>query len=192
MPIGDIDGGIYIEGGVSGNKAEVTSDNRLKVENQQSIVPTGLSALNSKLRYLDMNVANGGVARGTTVTQSTWVTIFNKSGSGYFLFAAINFETENDWLLRIQIDSEEIFTANGIKTSDIVSNTIYNFDSIGKGVGDFSEAVGLFIGDNDRLIYHPPLGLPLYYSSNVTILIKRDSATNRKFNAGLVALTDGF
>ena len=183
-----------IRDGVSNSySAKVDSDNRLWVNAKSSVVPSGLTALNSKLRYLDMNVSNGGIGRGTTVTNASWVDIFNRSGSGYLFFAIINLETSSDWELRILIDNEEIFFPSGITSNDLASDTVYDLDTGGKTINDLDSDIGIVIGSHDIITWHAPLGLPIYYATSVVIKIKRAAGkASKKFNAGLVALTDGF
>jgi hypothetical protein len=172
--------------------AKVDSDNRLWVQSNISQVPSGMMAMNSKLRYLDMNVSNGGIARGSTVSTS-WVNVFNRSGSGYLFFAIVSFETNTDWEFRIVIDGEELFGSSGISINDIIGNSIYDLDTVGKGNGDLDDHIGIVLGDHNRLTWHPPSGASLYFSSSIVIKIKRKAGTaSKKFNAGLVSLTDGF
>ena len=172
--------------------AKVDSNNRLWVQANMSQVPSGLIAMNSKLRYLDMNASNGGVARGSTISTS-WVDVFNRSGSGYLFFGIISFETNTDWEIRIIIDDEDLFGIKGISMNDITGNSIYDLDTTGKGNGDLDDHIGIVLGDNNRLTWHPPTGASLYFASNVIFKVKRRAGSaSKKFNAGLVSLTDGF
>jgi hypothetical protein len=172
--------------------AKVDSNNRLWVQSQSSLVPTGINACNSKLRYVDMNASNGGVARGTTIT-SAWTDVFSFLGNGYLFWSIINLETSSDWEIRIIIDSEELFGSSGITTNDIISNSVYDLDTSGKTAGDIDSDIGIALGDNDRIIWHGPSGMPVYFASSVVVKIKRRTgASNKKFNAGLICLTNGF
>lgn len=174
------------------HSAKVDDENRLWVNNKQSLVPSGVTALNKKLRYLDCNVSNGGVARGTVIT-STWTDVFNRTGSGYVLFAILNFETSSDWEIRILVDGEELFFPSGILGNDIQDDTVYDQDTSGKATGDIDGNLGLFWGTHDVVTWHGPMQLPVYFASSFVIKVRRTpTKATKKFRAGLVSLTDGF
>lgn len=141
-----------------------------------------------KLRQLDMNASNGGVARGTSITNSSWVDIFSYSGSGFFAGAIINIETFTLWRMRIVIDSQEILLdSNGILSDDIQGDTVYDMDD----TSDVTQAViGISKGSHDRFVYSPPLNFPIYYSTSISIKLKRDTgAPSKKFQAGFINLS---
>lgn len=162
---------------------------RLKVDTVISAFPTNsLQSWSSKLRFVDMNVANGGVARGTSVTNAAWTTVFSYTGSGYLAGALINVETFPDWRFRFLIDGADVFLdGNGILSDDITTDTIYDLD-VDLDVSQLS--MGLSKGSHDRLIYNPPLNTPVYFATNVSFMVRRAAgAANKKFQAGLVVMS---
>jgi hypothetical protein len=156
----------------------------LKVETKPASITSTTPSWSKFLRYVDMNASNGGIARGTSIaTSTTWHTIFNYSGSGFLAAFLINVETFTGWEFRLVVDSETIFT---LSDNDMTSDSIYDLDD----VTDSNQAfIGLSKGAHDRFIWHSPLSAPVYYSSNITIQIRRPTAPAKKFQAGLVILS---
>jgi hypothetical protein len=175
----------------SGVKAGVTSANRLKVD--ALVTAIGGSAVPSyscKLRLLDMNVVNGGVARGTSVTNAAWVTVFNYSGSGLLSAFIVNLETKEDWLIRLVVDSDEIFGASGILTGDMHGDNLYDLEVSGSTDNNVGDGVGVYIGEHDVFHFQGPLHIPIKYTANVQVLVKRNTGAGaKKFLAGLMTLT---
>jgi hypothetical protein len=164
---------------------------RLKVDTQITSISGGISAsYSSKLRMEDMNATTGGIARGATVSNAAWSSIYYYLGSGLFTSAVINIEGKDGWLLRIVIDGEEILGSGGLKTTDLHSDSVYDLDVAGKTNNDVDSAVGLYFGEHDRIIFQGPLGIPIKYNSSVQILLRRDvGQSSKKFQAGLAVLT---
>lgn len=183
MPLGDYDGGIYIEDNTTGDKAGVTPTNRLKVETQQSVVPTGLLALNKKYRMNDMNASTNGLARGSSVTvASGYVRVFGYTGNGYFLGFLLNLETGTGWTVKLEIDGEIIYE---ITYDDMGSTGVYNTDI------NADDDLGLHLVTGDIFQYHPCLNIPIYYENKIELFVKRTGST-KKFDAGLMFYTEGF
>jgi hypothetical protein len=178
---GDLDNSTRLEGGTDGTKIGNTGD-RLRVEAAYSsaIFP---ASWDKNLRYEDMNVSNGGIARGTSIpTSANWTTIYNYSGSGYLGGLLINVDTFLGWEFRLQIDSTTIFT---FVSEDLTSDTIYDVDD----VTDLNTAfLGISKGAHDKFTWHPPLSQPMKYDSNVTVQIRRPTAGAKKFQAGLILI----
>lgn len=164
--------------------AKVDSENRLWVNSKSTYAQKGLYSLNKNLRVADMNASVGGVARGTSITNATWVDVFNFSGEGYLLHTLINFETFTDWLVRIIIDGSEIFGASGILTDDMTDDAVYDLDS------NQDDHLGLEVNPHKILSWHCPLVLPMYFATSCVVKIKRNTgAPNKKFKAGLIQYT---
>ncbi len=165
---------------------------RLKVDASVSVTNLGIATWSSKLRYVDMNVASGGIARGTSINvASGWNTIFSYTGSGKLASFVVNLDTTADWLVRLIVDGEEIFPSTGFLLQDLTTDTLYDLDDTGKsaeeGLG-FSH--GLFVGSHATFHWKGSLDNPITYTSNVTIRIARNTgAAAKKFNAGLVILS---
>jgi hypothetical protein len=153
-----------------------------------SLPVSAVQAWSNKLRILDMNGSNGGVARGTTVTNAAWVTIYSYSGTGYVAGCVINLETFTDWEVRILIDGMDILIgSSGISSDDIQDDTIYDLDDI---TDTHQSALGLSKGSHDRIVWTPPLNIPIYFSSTVSIQIKREAGkASKKFQAGLMFIS---
>jgi hypothetical protein len=178
---GDADSSTSLQGGTDGTKIGNLGDN-LKVVTQPISAVTQVPSWSKKLRYVDMNVASGGVARDTAIT-TTYTTIFNYSGSGYVAGFLVNVETFTTWTFKFTLDSEVIFE---MTAEEITTDKLYDLDD----VGDFGQAyIGLSKGSHDRLVFHGPGGSPIYYESSVKVEIKRTSGATKKFQSGLMVLS---
>ena len=150
-----------------------------------SVVPSS----SSRTRYADMNTTQGGVARGTNITSSAWVTTFNYSGTGLFYGFILNLQNlVTGWLVKITIDTNLIFEMPGLdgslKSDDLDLATVYNFNSGGQWEDSF---VGFEIRQ-DTLRFTPIF--PLTYVQNVRIEIRRDAgALNKNFQSGIMVLS---
>jgi hypothetical protein len=199
MGVGPYDGNdTYVlgdDGSADGVKITSTADGskkRLDVAASITSITASPSAYSSKLRYLDMNASNGGVARETVITNATWVDIFSYSGSGLVIGFGANLETGADWQIRLLIDGEEIFNdaTNGILLNDISSDSAYDWDSSGKSTVELADNIGLYLGSHDRLVWSSPLKSPTRYTASVVVKVKRVAAAGtKKFKAGLMVLT---
>ena len=176
-----------LAGGTDGTPIGNVND-RLKVDVQ--MIPTSVSFLNHwtyKVRSLDMNSSNGGIDRGTSVTSIAWSTLYSRSGAGFLSGFIINTETFGGWRVRILVDSVDILIGStGILTDDITSDTIYDLD-VDLDISQMS--IGMSKGSHDRFIYTCPSNIPIYFSTSLQILLKRDSGGSKKFQAGLINLS---
>ena len=171
----------------------VTPDgkNRLAVDTYISqISPSGMATINSKLRFDDMNVANNGVARGTTITSASWRQVYAYIGKSITHGWILNLETKDHWLVRFVCDDEEIFSSSGMLLEDIYIDGAWDLDN---PASDYSySGVGVFYGIHDKLIYNGPNNLGLTCLSSVRIFVRRETGdSNKKFNAGLITISKG-
>lgn len=151
-----------------------------------SIIPSLVSYISPKLRYDDMNASNGGVARATLITEQDWVTIYEYSGSGNLYKFLINIETKDKWVVRFIVDGNYIFGENGISTTECISDAIYDVDNDVGVDGDFS----VLMGKHDKFFWHTPLEMPLTFTTNVKLQLKRASGeSSKRFRAGMIILT---
>lgn len=168
--------------GIRARVSTIANVNRLAVD---AIVTT-----NSKLRYLDMNVANGGVARGTSVTNAAWVDVFNYSGSGLFFSFRLTLQDSTHWEIRLLVDGEEIFGSAGITTNDIVGDALYDMDTSGKSMDELFYGPGLFLGSHDQITFSGPNLYPIRYATSVNLKVKRAAGqAARAFRAGLMVIS---
>jgi len=180
MSAGDTSG-TTIEGGSDGTTVGNTGD-RLKVDATFSSSTTTVPSWSKKLRYDDMNVSTGGIARDTSLSGGTWTTVYLYNGSGYLAGILMNVESWKDWEFRLIVDTETIFT---LKADDIQNDKIYDLDDI----DDVNQAfLGVSKGSHDRFLWHPPFSSSLYYASNVTVQARKIGGA-KKFQAGLVVLS---
>lgn len=139
--------------------------------------------LGSKVRYDDMNVANGGTARGTSIS-TTYVTLYNYSGSGQLFSFLVTFEGNlvgaDIFIVKLEIDGVTNFE---ISTDDLGTQQLYNLGTAG------AEATMGFSSANNTVRFTAPGGLGLQYNSSVKISIKKTVATTKLFRAGAVYLT---
>lgn len=164
-----------------------SGQNRVQVGAAITNLPSAMvQSWNSTLKYLDMNVSNGGVARGTAITSAAYTTIFSYSGSGYIAGFIINIETFSDWLIRFLVDGQDVFIGSaGIPSSEIQSDSVYDTDDIADVNQSF---LGISKGSHDRVVFSSPLSIPIYYSSSVSIQLKRVTS-NKNFQAGLMIMS---
>lgn len=157
---------------------------RLKVDVAMSSMTTTVPSWSKKLRYEDMNVLNGGVARGTNIaTSANWTTTYTYSGSGYMAGFIINLETFTGWEIRLVIDGEVIFS---FVDNDLAADTIYDVDDV---TDQNQSALGISKGSHDRFVWHSPLSSPLYFAATGVVQIRRPTAGAKKFQAGLMVIS---
>jgi hypothetical protein len=174
-----------IEGATDGTLIGNEGD-KLKVLSTLVQSTGSVPSVNSKLRYSDMNATEGGVARGTSITNAAWVTVFGYAGKGLLHSFSINLETDSLWLVRFLVDGEEIFGSNGIATSDMVTLSLYDLNSVSVHLSN----VGISIDENKLFVWTCPSGWPVRYSTSVSILLRRATgAASKKIQAGIVVLT---
>jgi hypothetical protein len=174
---------VKINGATNGTPIGNVGD-RLKVDMMLNSQTSTVPSWSRKLRYADMNASNGGIARGTDVPiTANWTTIYSYSGSGFIAGFLVNVETFTIWEFQLVVDGDTIFT---IISSDLSGDSLYDLDDI----SDLNQAfLGISKGSHDRLIFHPPMNSPIYYASSVQVKIRRQSGTQKKFQAGLMILS---
>jgi hypothetical protein len=159
---------------------------RLKVTSNSSPLAS------KKYRVLDLNASNGGVARETVITNTTWVDIYSCTGTGTFHSVRATLETGNDWRVRVLIDGTEeiLLDSNGILTNDMTSDSIYDLDPSGKSSSELFDEVGLFMGAHDQFCFTGPTGLGIPYTTSIAIKVKRETgAATKKFKGGVITIT---
>jgi hypothetical protein len=136
-----------------------------------------------------MNVSNGGVARGTSITEAAgWVNTFSYSGTGLLTGFVMNMATANaGWLIRLVIDGQELFVdgTTGIETTDM--NGVY-----GLTVGTQNNtAQGQNMAINaSHMYYTAPAYYPILYTSSIVVKVKRKTGSGTKvFSGGIITLT---
>lgn len=147
-----------------------------------------------KLRYLDMNDGNGGVARDTVISDASWVDLFSYTNArgGLLVGFRMTLETGADWRVRLVVDGDELFidSTDGLLTNNMTSDAIYDVDPSGKSSTELAENLGLFIGAHDQFTWNGPLGRPVNYTESVSIKVKRDTGkATKKFKGGFIILT---
>ncbi len=163
-------------GDQSGYIADVTDEKRLKVD---SLV-TGIALPYidaSQLKFDDMNAANGGLARNTSIPV-TFTNLYLYTGSGLFKTFIVNLDgTDKAWI-RLIIDGNDIlFDLNGLYNKDLKDNNVYDVQDI-----DMTTVGGLGMHDN-AIRYEPNVSIK--FDSSVVIQAR---STGRKFKAGFVSL----
>lgn len=161
---------------------------RLKVDAAITSVSAGVNSFTQKLRYDDMNVANGGVARGTTITEAVgWVQLYSYTGNGVYTGLSLGLASANtNWQIRLVLDSaNEVFGSNGILTSDVDG-------PYGLSVGTQNTiTTGINLGTNASFFFHSsPTYNPIKFASKIEVYVKRKTGGGSKlFNAGVIVLT---
>lgn len=172
------------------NPLSLTTSGKLRTEANITVAGGTAFSWSNKLRYDDMNVSTGGVVRGTIFNNTTgWVQMYSYSGTGYLMGAQMTLQGAVDWEIRIQVDGDEIFGANGIKGNDMNTTTLYNMQTSSKSIPELDQEIGLMWGSSDRFQWHGPFLIPVRFESNVKVYLRKTSSGNRTFNAGLVTLT---
>jgi hypothetical protein len=176
---------IVIMGGTDNTKIGNVGD-RLKVDALSVVTfPTGqVLAWSKKLRYVDMNASNGGVARDTLIS-TTFTSIFSYTGSGYFVGFNLCLEDKTNWYIRLIVDGEDIFIGStGIFTGDLTGKNIYGWET-----GDAFDGPNIGWDANDEtILYQSPIGYPIRFDTSITLQVKHQSAS-KKFRAGLLCLS---
>ncbi len=169
---------------LGGTDATVIGNNgdRLKVDTLLSSTVSSIPGIN-KLYYDDMNVANGGVARGSAIS-TTYSTVYNRSGTGLIFGFTISFEGNilgaDEFIIKFTVDSLVIAE---ISTLDIGTNSIYDL-----GSDSDANLIGWQTNANN-VLFKSPGNAGVRYNSTVKIEIKKASGSNKQFRAGLMSLT---
>lgn len=175
--------------GLENNYAQVTAIGQVLV---QAEISSGAQTISPKLVYEDMNASTGGAARGTIIVgNAAWTKIYEYTGSGSFVGWRTTIEsvpgTASDyWLIRFVIDTNEIFTANGINVSDMYNNDIYNLDATPSANTNLNWCGLTTI--RDTIALDTPSELAIAFTSNVKIYVKRVGNLNKAWRAGLVCI----
>lgn len=181
---------------ISGSSDGTTIGNvgdRLKVDASVVLAGGATQSYTSKLRYDDMNTSTGTLARGASVTiASGWNKVYGYSGSGALIGCVISLETKDDWQVRIVIDGEELFgtgTGNGILSTDLTADAIYDTDPSGKSIPELDQDLGIFWGQHDRFMWCGPILIPVSFNSSVDVYVRRAvGSSTKKFQAGYVVI----
>jgi len=147
----------------------------------------GIQTISKKLRYVDMNAGNGGVARGTVLTTAE-TNVFLYNGTGIVFWFLLNVKSaKDDWLFKFYVDNETIFDTTGLLSNDLKDNGVYDLDH---NHDEEAALLGLRFGKREKLIWMGPGGYGIAYNSSVRITVARISGKpNKAFTGGLVALT---
>lgn len=171
----------YLLGGTDATVIGNTGD-RLKVDAAFSGSVTTVPSI-VKLKYDDMNVANGGVARGTAISTS-YTTIYNYSGTGSIFGFSVSFEGNilgaDEFILKFTVDG---LVVAEISTNDIGTNSLYAAGADGDAL------IWGFQTANNNVMFKAPGNGALKYATSVQIQIKKASGSNKQFRAGVIALT---
>lgn len=178
-----------IKGGTTDTKIGNVGD-RLKVDAQVTLAGGATQSYTPKLRYNDMNATTGSLARGVSVTAASgWNRVYTYNGSGLLSGFIISLESKDDWAIRLVIDGEELFGANGFLSTDLHTDSIYDSDTSGRSVPELDQDLGVYWGAHDRFMWASPLLIPTSYTSSVNIYIRRTTgASSKKFQAGYVII----
>lgn len=169
-----------------------TSRSHKKVVADVTIVPSpgSIPSVSKKLRYADMSVAEGGVARSTLITNAAWVQVFSYTGTGVMLSAVINVEDKSKWLVRLVVDGEEVFGSGGMLTGDLVDNAAYDLDDGGSPLSPNEGNIGVSLEEHDRFVWTCPNSFPVRFESSVKWYLMRSPAqASKRVFAGLFVLT---
>lgn len=188
LPFVIVEGSIVIVGttGIIADVVTTTSGNRLKVETIFS--PDGLviPTIGNNLIFDDFNVANGGVARNTTISTG-WTKVYEKTGLAAGLFQGFLVTVENinqDWDVRLVVDGVEVFGANGLSITDVRDDQLYGYDE------NFSSFVPEFLGIQVRkntFRFEGPNDYPIRIpgpTSSIAVYLRKNDG-DKKFFAGL-------
>lgn len=141
-----------------------------------------IPSFSNTLRYEDMNVANGGVARNTNIS-STLTNVFSYSGSGLVIgFEVFLEKILEGWTIQLLIDGVNVFSSAGLLVVEYVSTPF-----------DLSEdrirypLLG-FHTKGEHFRFQSPMHYPIRYTSSVVVKAKK-TGTTQSFRAGFIVLT---
>lgn len=171
-------------GGTNQTKIGNVGD-RLKVDSSFSTPPKVIPAYTgSTVRFNDMNVANGGVARDTSISSTTvYTTVYSYSGSGHLFAFVISLEGNlvgaDPFNIKLVIDGVTCFE---VDTMDIGTTTYWDLSSAGD-----EATMGLSL-QNNSVRFSQKNG-SLTYSTGLSIAIKKSAGGAKRFRGGMVYLT---
>jgi len=163
---------ISIKGLLGVNAADVTDENRLKVD---AIIPP--QSYVSDLKFEEMNASTGGISRNS-ILPSSFTNIYSYSGSGLFFGFHANFEDEDKTWVSVSVDGEQILLGvNGIKLGDLKDNNILDIQDI----GTYTDFCGLAMHHKSLRICFK---VPMRFESSVVIQARHEDG-NKRFRAGI-------
>lgn len=188
---------VVLEDGQYGNRKKVAVTTKATGENAAHVIADlkatsdgSIPTVGKYLRYVDLNASVGGIARGSNVTNAAWTRVYSYTGSGLIFSMVLNVEDKKNWLVRMVVDGEEIFSSSGFATSDLVGDTAYDLDDAGSPLSTSEGNIGLSLEEHDRFIWVCPNSFPIRYDSSVVLYLRRaPAAATKKFNAGLLVTT---
>lgn len=158
---------------------------RLKVDSSFSSSPrVSPSYIGTKVKFDDMNVANGGVARDTAITSTTVYTqLYSYTGNGHLFAFTVSFEGNligaDPFNIKLEIDG---VTCWEIDTTDLGTSTFWNVTNVGD-----EATMGLSLNGNTMRFSQKDAGLR--YESSLKIYIKKSAGGSKRFRGGMVYLT---
>jgi len=186
MPISDsnttdnYDNTVAVINGGTDNTSIGNVGDRLKVDALLTFPPAQFPSVDYHLKIDDMNVANGGIARGTALTTS-FQTLYKYTGSGHVFGFSINNSNEEGCYIRLIIDGIDIFSSTGISTTDIAGSSGYDMHDVDVDL----HICAIFTWNNSTSFNFTT---PITYSSSIEIQ-EREISTNVVFRAGVIKLT---
>lgn len=140
--------------------------------------------IGKNIRYDDMNVANGGVARGTAIASTvTYTQIYSYTGSGNLFSFGVTFEGNllgaDPFNIKLEIDGTTCYEVN---TLDIGTANLWNL-----GTSNDENSMGMSVANNS-FRFSQRLG-SLAFDSSIKIYIKKAAGGSKLFRAGMVFLT---
>jgi len=173
----------------SGTYRNVSVDSQGNI--QMALAPGGkiIPTLGTNLFYDDMNPSNGGISRGTVVTNDVWTRIYSYSGGGGLLLGIrVTLESlisaGKNWWVRLVVDGVEVFGPSGFDMVDVGTITRYGW------AADASKLVQTWGGinlANNTFLWDSPNDKPITYNSSVEVYVMH-TGDNRKFLAGLTCI----
>lgn len=138
----------------------------------------------SYLRLEDMNASSGGVARDTAITSTTIYTdIYSYTGAGHLFSFLVTLEGNllgaDPFNVRLIVDGVSVFE---LSTLDVATSSLWN---LGADLAEMSMGISVV---NNTFRFHTG-NVPLYFSSSLSISIKKVSGGSKRFRAGMIRLT---
>lgn len=144
-----------------------------------------LPTISSYLRYEDMGVATGGLARGTDIDPSDgFVTTYAYSGCGVFIGFLVTLEDQNRWEIRLEIDGQQILS---VLTNDLRQSNVYGYDFDDREDMEPGR-LGFYLSQN-TVYFEAPQNSSIPYNSSVIVQLRKASGDEKEFRGGLAVLT---